>query len=75
MSTRKLDEIATDLDDAAEIVEELKDTPGEDDDEKLDDLHKIIEEASDTMDELEENDEQVRKQSPRSLSAAGPTTP
>jgi hypothetical protein len=58
MSSRKLDELASDIDDAKTTVDELQGDPDTDRDEKLDDLDKILEHASDTIDEVEsENDE------------------
>jgi len=58
MSTRKLEELATDVDDAADVVEELQAEPDVDASEKLDELMKALEEASDTLDELhDEGDE------------------
>ena len=56
MSSRKLDELATDIDDASLTVEELQDVPETDAHEKLDELHKTLEDASDTIDELEEEE-------------------
>jgi inosine/xanthosine triphosphate pyrophosphatase family protein len=56
MSSRKLDELATDIDDASLTVEELQDVPGINVDEKLDELHKTLEDASDTIDELEDEE-------------------
>ena len=57
MSVRKLDALATDVDDATTTVEELQGDLGVDAHEKLDELHKTLEDASDTIDELEENEE------------------
>ena len=57
MSSRKLDELATDIDDASLTVEELQDVPDTDMSEKLDELHKTLEDASDTIDELHDEDE------------------
>ena len=56
MSLRKLNELATDIDDASLTVEELQDLPGIDVSEKLDELHKTLEDASDTIDELEDEE-------------------
>jgi hypothetical protein len=53
MSSRKLDEIATDIDDAKTTVDELQDDPDTDRDEKLDELNKTLEHASDNIDDLE----------------------
>ena len=55
MSSRKLDELASDVDDAADVVEELQAEPDVDASEKLDELKQTLEEASDMLDEL--NDE------------------
>lgn len=43
MSSRKLDELASDIDDASITVEELQDPPDTDTDGKLDDLHTTLE--------------------------------
>ena len=58
MSSRKLDQLATDIDEASITVEELQSDPDTDIDEKLDDLHTILEKASDAIDDFE-NDDQV----------------
>jgi hypothetical protein len=55
MSSRKLDELSSDIDDASITVEELQDAPETDTNEKLDDLHTTLEKASDTIDALEED--------------------
>ncbi len=52
MSSRKLDELASHIDDASITVQELQDAPDTDTDEKLDDLHTTLEKASDTIDVL-----------------------
>jgi len=57
MSSRKLDELSADLDDASTTVEELQNDRDDDGDEKLDELHKTLEDASDTVDELVDKDE------------------
>jgi hypothetical protein len=57
MSSRKLDELATDVDDASLTVEELQNAPTTDVQEKLDELHKTLEDASDTIDDLGDGDE------------------
>jgi hypothetical protein len=57
MSSRKLDELSADLDDASTTVEELQSDPDDDADEKLDELHKTLEDASDTVDELVDKNE------------------
>ena len=59
MSSRKLGELATDIDDASDTVGELKHTPAADAREKLDELHKTLEDASDTIDELVDKDDIV----------------
>ena len=56
MSSRKLNELATDIDDATLNVEELQDVPETNVAEKLDELHKTLEDASDTIDELEDEE-------------------
>jgi hypothetical protein len=48
MSSRKLGELATDIDDASDTVEELQHASAADAPEKLDELHKTLEDASDT---------------------------
>jgi hypothetical protein len=59
MSSRKLDELASDIDDAKTTVDELQEVRDDKDrDEKLDELHETLEDASDTLDELDsKNDE------------------
>lgn len=56
MSSRKLGELATDIDDASDSVEELQQTPAPDANEKLDELHKTLEDASDTIEDLVDED-------------------
>jgi ATP-dependent helicase/DNAse subunit B len=56
MSSRKLDELATEIDDASMTVEELQSDPDTDADEKLEELHERLDKASDTIDDLEDND-------------------
>jgi len=58
MTSRKLDELATDIDDASTIVEELHNdsTADADADEKLEELHETLDKASDAIDELEDDD-------------------
>jgi hypothetical protein len=53
MSPRTLDELATDIDDALRIVEELQDAPDVDTDTRLGDLKETLERAQTTIDELE----------------------
>ena len=57
MVDRKIDELASDLDDASTTVEELQNDPNINADEQLDELHETLENASDTIDDLENNDE------------------
>ena len=57
MASRKIDELATDIDDAATVAEELQDSPLAEAWEKLDELQETLEHAADTIDELEETDE------------------
>lgn len=52
MSSRKLNELASDVDDAATIVEELEAEPDVDASEKLDELKTTLEDASDVLDEI-----------------------
>ncbi len=56
MSSRKLDKLSADIDDASITVDELQNDPYTDTDEKLDDLHTTLEKASETIDDLEEDD-------------------
>ena len=53
MSNRKLDELATDVDDATSVVEELQDDPGISAQDKLEELHDKLEQASAAIDVLE----------------------
>ena len=62
MSSRKIDKVATNVDDALEIVEELQDQiveehQDEPDAERLDELHETLEDAQDTIDGVEQKDE------------------
>jgi hypothetical protein len=52
MADRKLDELAADVDDAKDTVEELQQDPTAKTEEQLDDLHNILEDASDAVDDL-----------------------
>lgn len=52
MSSRKLNELATDIDDAATVVEELQAEPDVDASEKLDELKTTLDDASAVLDEL-----------------------
>ena len=58
MSSRKLEELATDVDDAAEVVEELQAEPEVHTSERLGELKKTLEDASDTLDELHDEDDE-----------------
>ncbi len=58
MSSRKLNEIASDVDDASTVVDELQADPDADTWEKLGELKKTLEDASDTLDELAEEDKE-----------------
>jgi hypothetical protein len=53
MTSRKLDELASNIDDASMVVEELQDDPDTDPHEKLEELHHTLEHASDTIDEID----------------------
>jgi hypothetical protein len=57
MTSRKLDELASNIDDASTVVEELQVDPDADTDEKLDELHDTLEHASDTIDEIGDKEE------------------
>jgi len=57
MSSRKLDELATDIDDAKTTVDELPDAPDTDRADKLEELDKTLEHAKDTVDVLERKDD------------------
>jgi outer membrane murein-binding lipoprotein Lpp len=57
MSSRKLNELATDIDDAKTTVDELQDDADTNRDEKLDDLQKTLEHASDATDDLANEEE------------------
>jgi hypothetical protein len=52
MSSRKLNQLASDIDDAATVVEELQAEPDVDASEKLDELKTTLEDASDVLDEI-----------------------
>jgi hypothetical protein len=54
MATRRLAELATDIEDAKRLVEELQDAPAVDTSTKLDDIHDKLEDAITIIDELEE---------------------
>ena len=57
MTSRKLDELASNIDDASMVVEELQVDSDADTDEKLDELHDTLEHASDTIDEIGDKEE------------------
>jgi hypothetical protein len=63
MTSRKLDELASNIDDAATVVEELQVEPDADTDEKLDELHDILEHASDRIDEIGDREEKEEARS------------
>ena len=54
MSSRKLNELANDVDEAATVVEELQAEPDVDVSEKLEELKTALEDASDVLDELQD---------------------
>ena len=56
MSSKKLDKLATDIDDAKTVVEELQDDADADREEKLDELAKTLEHASDEVDRPDKKD-------------------
>ena len=59
MTSRKIDEVATDIDDASTMVDELQANPDHDTDttDRLDELHDSLEHASDTLDDIDNSDE------------------
>jgi hypothetical protein len=57
MTSHEFDELASDIDDASMVAEELQDDHDADGDEKLDELHKKLEHASDMIDEIVDKDE------------------
>jgi hypothetical protein len=58
MTSRKFDDLASDIDDASTVVEELQDDPDANKGERLDELHKTLEHASDMVDEIGDKDKQ-----------------
>ena len=58
MSSRKLNEVASDVDDAAMVVEELQAEPDIDASEKLDEVKRALEDASDAIDELQDEEDE-----------------
>jgi hypothetical protein len=53
MTSRTFDALASNIDDASMVVEELQDDPTTDPQEKLEELHDTLEQASDTIDEID----------------------
>jgi hypothetical protein len=58
MSSRKLEELASNVDDAGTVVDELQAEPDVDASEKLGELKKTLDDASDTLDELHDEDDE-----------------
>jgi hypothetical protein len=56
MTSRKIDQVATDIDDAAITVAELQSEPDTHTADKLDELHDTLEHASDTIDDVDSDD-------------------
>jgi hypothetical protein len=54
MSNRTLDELATDVEDATSVLEELQDDPGINTQDKLEEIHDKLEQASEAINELED---------------------
>ena len=52
MTSRKFDELASNIDDASTVVEELKDAPETNTGEKLDELQDTLKQATETIDEI-----------------------
>jgi hypothetical protein len=57
MTSPRFGELASDIDDASTVVEELQADHDADGGEKLDELHKTLEHATDIIDEIDEKDE------------------
>ncbi len=59
MTSRKIDEVASDIDDAVTTLDELKAKSDHDIDttDKLDELHDALEHASETLDDIDNTDE------------------
>jgi hypothetical protein len=53
MSNRTPDELATDVEDARSVLEELQDDPSIDTQDKLRELHDKLEQASEAIDRME----------------------
>ena len=56
MTSHRFGELASDIDDASTVVEELQADQDADGGEKLDELHKTLEHASDMVDEIGEDE-------------------
>ena len=54
MSNRTLEELATDVEDATSVLEELQDDPGLNTQDKLGELHDKLEQASQAIERLED---------------------
>jgi hypothetical protein len=52
MTAHEFDELASDIDDASMVAEELQDDHDADRGEKLDELHKTLEHAAEMIDEI-----------------------
>jgi hypothetical protein len=50
----KLDKLATDLDDASTILDELRHDPNREAEQKLDELHETLTHASETLEHIED---------------------
>ena len=59
MTSHELAELASDIDDASTVAEELQDDHDADRGKKLDELHKTLEHASDMIDEIVDRDEKT----------------
>jgi hypothetical protein len=57
MTSDDFDELASDIDDASMVAEELQEDHDADAAEKLDELHERLEHASDMIDEIADKDE------------------
>lgn len=53
MTSRQIDEVASDIDDASTVVEELQVDPDADTNNKLDEIHDRLEHAADTLDDVD----------------------
>ena len=52
--SRKFDEVASNIDDALTVVEELQDEPDTNTGEKLDELQENLQQTSDTIEEIDD---------------------